>query len=292
MIITDEIRNALVFSAPFGDIKRVREHMKNNKCICTGDSTAVSFKRIINGWLYKCYRCGEKGKISLDGATPKEVLAYVKPKIVPTYLPITKTTLPADVVPLSSIPVFSKSISWLLQYRINKVLLDKYQMYWSENYRRIIFPILNTNLLNPNLATGHLLGWIGREPDEEKVEGKHPKWLKRVNLLKQHTYYHIETAPGWGDKIVIVEDIISAIRVHETIGCHVIALLGTELPTEFMLKMRGFDVKIWFDKDAVKKSISYWTKCCSLGVSCKYIYTQHDPKNYAEEGIKAHLGVY
>ena len=86
-----------------------------------------------------------------------------------------------------------------------------------------------------------------------------------------------------------MEDIISAIRVHEATGYYTVALLGTWLSDRLRAKLRGYDIRIWLDSDAIDKSIKYWNSCRAIGLSAKYIYTDNDPKTYSNEVINANM---
>lgn len=283
MIISDEIRSELKLSDPIGAILRVKEHRKNDNSICTGDSGALLLHRVVDGWLYKCFRCGEKGKILSDGATPSNVLEYKKRNVEPNYGAVERVGLPSDSIPATWDNVDLEAKKWLLKYRITRKNIVNHNIGWSPGYKRLIFPVKSTALLDRSIEWGSLIGWIGRSPYE--VSSKTPKWLKKKSKNVTNFFYHII---GDNQNVIIVEDVISAIRVSDVTKSTVIALMGTAFPVELMLKLKDFNVKVWLDKDALVKSVEYWKKMCSMGITCKYIYTPLDPKEYSNDGIRLH----
>ena len=267
-----------------GTVVRIKEHMRSGNCVCTGDSNALLIHRVVDGWLYKCFRCGDKGKIKSDGVSPKDVLAYVKMERE-EYEHAVRIGLPEDSIPATFKSVPEEAVKWLMKYRISRVNMVRYNIGWSEGYGRIIFPIKNTSLLNPKEPWGKLLGWVGRGVTDKAVS---IKWLKKKDLKIDNFFYHI---PRSGKIVVLVEDVVSAIRVAEETGVSTIALMGTHIPNELLIKLKTYDIKVWLDKDAFCKAINFWKKCNCLGYKCEYIYTNLDPKEYDGEKIRHHLEI-
>lgn len=290
VILTNDIKDILSPTCSVGTTKRIKEHSRNDKSVCTGTSGALVIRRIVDGWLFKCHRCGDKGKITIEGMSPKEVIQYVKKNVAPSYGSVLKVDMPSDCVYADSLEVPASVMQHLLKYRITHADVERHGIMWSAGYQRIIFPVTNTTLLNNLQSYSNFLGWIGKEPNGARISPKNPKWLKKIGMESNNFYYHIENKLIGADPIIVlVEDTISAIRVHVSTGYSVIALLGTALPVGLMTKLRDYEIKLWLDKDALDKSLKYWKTCITLGLKCKYVYTPYDPKFYSNEGIRTNV---
>lgn len=97
---------------------------------------------------------------------------------------------------------------------------------------------------------------------------------------------------GEGDPIVVVEDVVSAIKVSRV--CTALPLFGSHLPGDWMVriaKMKPSKVVIWLDNDKIFESREYSYKMRQLVPTCFSLSTQKDPKEYDEEDIKRLAGV-
>lgn len=117
-----------------------------------------------------------------------------------------------------------------------------------------------------------------------------PKWLnfnaKWFGLVSRENKYKI---------IFLVEDAISSIKLFEVAGYTSVALLGTKLRQELLLKLlpKKTETKIiiWLDKDqaGILSSINLKNKLDSLGFTCYTIY-QEEPKKLTRKEIKETIG--
>jgi len=95
---------------------------------------------------------------------------------------------------------------------------------------------------------------------------------------------------SWGDSgvVVIVEDIISAIKVKREWG--VIPLFGSYMPIDIltsMCKMPTVDTVLWWlDADKYDVAMVQMRKCRILGKLSAVIVTDYDPKDYTTIEIK------
>jgi hypothetical protein len=267
-----------------------------------GKDSALSITRGACGWLYHCFRCGEaSGFISSERCTPEDVLRQVNLlNDEPSYAVVEAVQLPSDVVPLikktdtkleMSPTVPSGVFTWLWKYHISVVMMIKYDLQWSPSYKRLIFPLYDTILLSGGDVGVKLLGWLGRDvtslSKSERREAKIPKWLTKRDKSSKHFYYHIVSD---STSIVIVEDVVSAIRVHEATGFNTLALNTTFLPTHILLRLRPYKTYLWLDGNMLKKMTDYASKCSALGVKVKLIHTTRDPKEYGVVNILNILG--
>ena len=97
---------------------------------------------------------------------------------------------------------------------------------------------------------------------------------------------------GEGDPIVVVEDVVSAIKVSRV--CTALPLFGSNFPGNWMVrlaKLHPAHVVIWLDNDKIFESREYSAKLRQLIPKCYSLNTHKDPKCYDEEDIKRLVGV-
>lgn len=84
-------------------------------------------------------------------------------------------------------------------------------------------------------------------------------------------------------KVVVVEDIVSAIKVNRVFRA--LCLFGSNMPTEWMSKLARNpaigEVVYWLDSDKAKEAIQYANKTAILGVKSRVLTTTYDPKEYS-----------
>lgn len=89
-------------------------------------------------------------------------------------------------------------------------------------------------------------------------------------------------------KIVVVEDVVSAIVVSRV--CGALPLFGSHLSGDWMSKLAKIDgveeYVIWLDHDKYPDAIKFCSKMKLLGVNCTVRDTMQDPKTYTTVGIK------
>jgi hypothetical protein len=267
-----------------------------------GKDAALSVTRNMNGWLYHCFRCGEaSGFVSSERCSPEDVLRQINMLTdVPEYQVVEAVQLPSDIIPLVNVvdkelnlnsAVPSSVFTWLWKYHISAGMMVEYNLNWSPQYQRLIFPLYDTILLSGGDVGTKLLGWLGRDvtllTKKERREKKIPKWLTKKDKSSKHFYYHIVSE---STSLVIVEDVVSAIRVHESTGVNTLALNTTFLPTHILLRLRPYKTFLWLDNNMLKKMTEYASKCSALGVKVKIIHTTRDPKEYGASSIVDFLG--
>ena len=299
MIIPEEVKNACDSRVPLGHTVRIQ----HSSC-SEGKDPCLVIKRIHSGWVYKCHRCGIKGGMGLDLFTPKELVDYVKSfspelevasKFRPYYLPKDAILLSALNVESKLIPIAAPHL--LMRYRLTSKDFQYLDVHYSKWYNRLIFPVRNTELVNPSYLNYKILGWIGRHvPAQQESVAKiysTPKWLIKREV-ESNIYYHFSKFHPEGPNLVIVEDIISAYRIFRATNTATLALLGTNMSVPLLMRIKkelGEDGRLvlWLDADAVDKSIAYWKKAISLDIPCSYIKTECDPKAYSDDIIRKEL---
>jgi len=157
----------------------------------------------------------------------------------------------------------SNAMKWLLSYGISLDEIHHYKFGWSAEKRALI--LLHTKQY-----------WQGRS------FGYGPKYISYG--LKPLTIY------GAGGTIVLVEDILSAIKVART-NVSATPLLGSSLSVENerSLAEKYDTIYVWLDRDKAKNAVKIKNRLKSLGVYSKAIITDKDPKEYTTQEIEQWL---
>lgn len=157
-----------------------------------------------------------------------------------------------------------QAMKWLLSYGISVDEIAKHTIEWSPDRNSLV--LLNTESY-----------WQGRN------FGVGPKYMS--NGIKPLTIY------GEGDILVLVEDILSAIKVSRVSGYCAVPLLGSSLPTDWQSTLTDkYDIILfWLDRDKAKNSIRFKNRIKSLGKASKVIITERDPKEYNTKEIEKWL---
>lgn len=162
---------------------------------------------------------------------------------------------------------------WLDKYGLTDAEINTNHFHWSPAKELLIFPIYSTQ--------GNLIMWQGRYFGANK---KHPKYLTRG---EKDSVLHIlgKENPG---PVVLVEDIISAIRVsrHQPAmplwGSHLSADVARRLATQYK------DAQVWLDYDKRGEAIKLaFAHCMRLHI--EPVITELDPKCYNDGEIKEYL---
>ena len=142
---------------------------------------------------------------------------------------------------------------------------------WSERFQRLVFPYFTNETL---------VAWQGRYLGKEQ----RPKWFSRGKLT--------EMIHPLGNKhskhCVVVEDVLSAIKVgHQSTLC-AIPLFGSHVSIQRILQLKLFfdRIDVWLDQDKSTESIRFSKKISDFGVRSSCILTELDPKCYTDSQIK------
>jgi len=235
------------------------DHEPCPKCRKDGnDRTGNNLARYADGGAY-CFNCGyfilPNGISAISKEVQKDTNAISLPGGVSQVLP-------------------ERALQWLRNYSLTDHDIKLNNILWSEYHQRIVFPII---------ISGTLMGWIGRSVDPDVV----PKVYTR-GALHEITYILGNTRAS---KIIVVEDIISAIRVSTAEGCAVSPLFGSHVSTRKMLTLRRYydELIIWLDKDKEKESVKFAQKAREFGIKARTVITDYDPKTYSDSEIQSFL---
>lgn len=206
-----------------------------------------------------CFSCS-----STTGSTLPEKLRNKQKEIKPI------PSLPED----TNIQLSLEATNWLLQYF--PTTQDFPLCYWSEQERKLIFPIMDAK-------HQYMLAWqyryFGKNP-------KHPKW---IGCGIHDSLFHI-TGKG-GNSLVLVEDLLSGVKVGHT-GTTTLTLFGSNISLKRLAKIKtlGYiEVIIWLDWDKRDYAIKAAQLAQSIGLQARVIHTQKDPKSYSYQEIEGVL---
>jgi hypothetical protein len=280
--------DSLDYSMSTGDGCRVKEC---DKCQGMGNSMAVQITRKEDGFLCYCFRCHKSYFFHDKGASPKQVQEITKnagnkKTGVSSNRPVV-VTLPPDYV--STIP--PKGLVQMYDLRITEDDIQRHDVGYSPEHSRIIIPVYKYGR-GPGGWAKKLVGYQGRRIDilggpngDVVINTEKPKWsTTRQADIKHPRFISLPVSGDPDKKVIVVEDVFSAIRIS-SVGYMAMALLTTYLPYELYPKLRGWDVKIWLDADALDKAVKYQAKLGAHGISASTIFTMLDPKKYDDHDL-------
>jgi len=174
-------------------------------------------------------------------------------------------------IPLDADTTLSdKAVNWLRDYHLSLSDIIKNRILWSEQMQWLIFPIEYRHAI---------VGFQARNFNPNKPY----KWYTK---FKKHNVF-LEL--GHVQHIVLVEDIVSAIRVshHAT----ALPLFGSHVNDDLVkyLVDRKLPVTIWLDRDKASNAIGYAKRLRSVGIPTHTLITKLDPKEYESEQIRCYL---
>lgn len=290
----EEHQDELQYMIP-GDILRVCHKFKDNGDPCSiNKDPCLTFTKYMYGWMYHCFRCGLRGYIDGIKTGPDTTLKRMEKqkKMKPDQKKDTsKFEMPFDSVPLMNnnetiIPW--EAYWWLRKYGIKADEIKKFGIQYSPAYKRVIIPIYDYQIdLDDNILGKKIVGWCGRDPVEDRPPEervKFPKYLTKKTKGISRLYYLIPESSS--KYIIVVEDILSAIKVNKATGYTTIALLTSSIDTDLMQRMRGFRVFLWLDYDMKEKALQYCSKMNQINIKTEVIATNLDPKCLDLKAIK------
>ena len=258
----------------------VHRKRKDGTTCSTGKTPAMVITKRPTCWVYYCFRCKMYGEIPFERNTPKETLNLIKMNRIKRYITERKKQiLPEDFIALSHEKGPKEARNWLWKYGIGLSLWQKYEIGWSDMYKRVIIPIKEKNK-----NVGFLARDIGFITNNENPLYNAPKYL--LSTIGNRKYFICESKKA--KKLVIVEDVISAIKIFEnTKNINTLALLNSSIDAKKILQnYRGLSLYIWLDNNKRSKSVMQTVRLSQFGFNVKHIYTIQDPKAYLGDEIK------
>lgn len=261
--------------------------VRYGKCPFCGSVARKGFvvTRTPNGFVCWCHGCHKS--YAIGGKTPplKDCLRtanelkakmtwslrkHGKPSEQPRDVEKQQTVVELPFDATNEIP--TRGVVWLRRYGITQQEVRKYGICYSPFYQRVILPVRN--------AAGRLLYWQGR------YIGYDPNKPKYYNISTNRNKVWFDTGGDY-KTVVLVEDILSAIAIARTEQVRAIALLGSNIDDQLILKLRteGKQVCVWLDLDKRCESYVFSRRLDVFGIRAKTIVTTLDPKCYSVNSI-------
>jgi len=249
---------------------------------CGDTRSRLYIKKVSGGYIRHCHNndCyAGRGFISSGCSTPRETISNVTHTIRQNELSTEQTVgqiyLPRDATP--EIPPIG--LSWLYRYYITDDEIQKYGICYSEQYHRLILPVYdNADLI---YRQGRSLK-LPYTKDNPKYLNIRQSGAKNVFFKIKYPLYH----PSY---LVVVEDILSAIRVGRTHNS--LALLGSYFPTTILNEFRDYEnIIIYLDYDKRETAIKQAIRFNKL-TGKRFIVKQHpfDPKVLTHVQLEEYL---
>jgi hypothetical protein len=252
---------------------------RSAKIECCAADKSLMVSNDTKGYRAYCFRCGPVGFVAhglfnLDELKRRKAeLEMSKERVVK--LPSDFTT---DIPPSEAV--------WLYKAGISPQIAKHYKFGYSPFLRRVILPIYNNGVLQ---------GYTARSTINAR-----PKYIEKV-VDTSSTVFCSDASiqlPWPDDRLldsipdcVLVEDILSAVRVGRFVRCAV-ALLGTSLSGAWARNAHVHTkISVWLDPDkAGKKGAQAISKSLGLeGYGVKIIRSDKDPKYYSNREIRRFL---
>lgn len=158
------------------------------------------------------------------------------------------------------------AMKWLLSYGISQEDIQEFGIKWDMKNQLLVL-----------LDTARY--WQGRSFAKNK-----PKYMS--SGAKPFTIY------GTSDELVLVEDIVSAMKICRTRKYSAMPLLGSTLSYEFengIVDKNFKTVYVWLDRDKAINALRIKRKLQQRGVDSRVIVTDNDPKEYTKGEIEEWL---
>lgn len=239
------------------------KHEACPKCTEQGKDNAKNNLAIYSDGHNYCFACGYKYFDSINRIKNNDLNSIVSKQET-----ITNIKLPEDIL----IDYPQDAIKWISIYDLTVSNLHTYNVLWSDAHKQLIFPVFN--------ETGCIFY------SSRNFSNAGSKWINRG---KSSTFLHCLN--GSSKQCIIVEDIVSAIKLHLA-GYSSIPLFGTAFLNR-LDKFIGLDMKyfLWLDPDKIKESIFFCRVAVSHSLDIKPIVSRFDPKEHSFEFIKGVLNV-
>jgi hypothetical protein len=248
----------------------------------THDCTTKIDKRLVvtrteKGFKWYCHGCPEHGVKLTDSLSPEEWLVRNKKSEVEVLRDSTKDGkiyLPKDFT--TNIP--PQGLAWLWEFELTDLEIKTHNIGYSPLLNRVILPVYHDD---------KLVYWQGRNIG--KITPKNPKYINISESGRKGIYFKI--APHKSKNVVLVEDIISTIKVGRVTDCY--GLLYAYIPDDLVLKLAvTYDtIILWLDWDKLTRMVSRVNRYRAFGLNVKKVATLQDPKAYDTARIREELEV-
>lgn len=236
------------------------------KCQLTGNDRSGNNLAEYSDSHFFCFRCG----YYIPSSTTMRIKHALSTTPIRSESNQPTLELPEDV----SIATHGTGFVWLQQYGITTTEIICNRIMWSEERKLLCFPLLVNN---------EVVAWQARNFNPEKKY----KYLTKGNV--QDNYFLF----GNGNTIVLVEDVVSAIKVSRH-GVYGYSVLGSVISPKTIQRLTHIsdNFLLWLDPDKQKEAIKYSSQLRQMGYNCSTILSDKDPKEHIDDYIKDKLNEY
>jgi DNA primase len=180
----------------------------------------------------------------------------------------------------------SQALEWLRKYGITNEEIARYRIGWSDARQLLVLPVFDDN--------GNLVYLQTRYFGQNE---KYPKYVtsgeseKVFAIMDSEGRHHVHNAnDGVLNKLVLVEDFISAIRVSRSYPAMPLFGSNLSIPRIRVLSDRVTNLVIWLDRDKLKEAVKARFKALPYFDSVTVIVKDLDPKEYTDDEIRSIIG--
>lgn len=239
-------------------------------CPNCGSSRTPAFARYTDGHGW-CFSCGyREPPTRMEPQLSKGVVISIESV---RSGPSRVRPIPEEAKPYLGVP----ALLWLKKYGITAKEVSNHSLLWWDERKWLIFPYYST--------PDHLAGWQARNFDPKFPD---QKWMT-YGQIKEHMHLIAADVSTLGEVVVLVEDIVSAIKVGRHITC--MPLFGAHISLTGILRLaRTFSgVGLWLDSDKEVEARLYASRASQYMSNTYVIKTELDPKEYTDGQIREQL---
>lgn len=232
-----------------------------------------------------CPQCGSRDNLALysDGGAYCFGCGFVKPSRISGFVTeakVEETKEDSVYLPVDANQEYdAQAVEWVSQYGLTVAVLLQRDVYWSYLKERLYFAFFDKST-----ASHELLGYNARTFGVH--EKKERKYITRVKgdldtLLPIYQTKQSFRPEDRGDRLVIVEDCVSAIKIAN-ICTDAMPVLGSSLSLSKMARIAGIyrNIVVWLDGNMYHKALEMEKQFQYLGCEVKVVNTEKDPKEF------------
>jgi hypothetical protein len=260
---------------PVGEMKRVNHDAPD----CFGESNSMIVSRNMSGVIHAfCFRCGRRGVYSKerDLITPTKLNGTYVSNVTTTVKNVKDIQLPSDTnLNMREWP--SPARLYVRKARISVEEARIHGIGYSASYGRVVIPVRRGGIL------------IGYQLRRVLPKDKGPKYITK----KHKDYFFAHLNKGKGERCVVCEDMLSAIRISKHLPAF--CLFGTSFNTHVVKILKEYNLlTIYLDDDneQVKKKQRLLKNTMENFVDDVFIIKgEEQPKDLSEHRLQRILGV-
>jgi len=259
------------------------EWLKLAQSIATGSKTRIEHDcgggkaAIVNnlpkGYSVYCNRCGHTDFVHKGQRTFQEIMQQRKRDLEDADSIRGSTNLPDDF----SLEIPPEAMLWLLKANITPYIARAHGIGWSKRYQRVVLPVYNNNIL--------VFYQMRAIHKHQTIKYLNPSVDRKSIAYWVHPVSNLDTL----DRIVITEDILSAIRVGKHIPT--VSMLGTKISIQQAEQISKYKrATTWLDPDeAGITGAAKMRKTLRVVMYADNKITNVDPKELPDRLIKQYL---